>query len=42
MVGDKVQVIYEPGLAYSREKNPAVWLKQLPPLHVQMSFLLFG
>ena len=23
MVGDKVQVIYEPGLAYSREKNPA-------------------
>lgn len=22
MVGDKVQVIYEPGLAYSREKNP--------------------
>lgn len=23
MYGDKVQVIYEPGLAYSREKNPA-------------------
>lgn len=23
MVGDKVQVIYEPGLAYSREKKPA-------------------
>ena len=23
IVGDKVQVIYEPGLAYSREKNPA-------------------
>jgi beta-glucosidase len=23
MVGDKVQVIYEPGLAYSRERNPA-------------------
>lgn len=23
MVGDKVQVIYEPGLVYSREKNPA-------------------
>ena len=23
MVGDKVQVIYEPGLAYGREKNPA-------------------
>ena len=23
MVGDTVQVIYEPGLAYSREKNPA-------------------
>ena len=22
MVGDKVHVIYEPGLAYSREKNP--------------------
>ncbi|WP_291530738.1 beta-glucosidase BglX [Bacteroides sp. UBA939] len=23
MLGDRVQVIYEPGLAYSREKNPA-------------------